>query len=503
MSRMSSDRTATSPPRNGDARRDDAVPSEAAGSGHAERLFVLVIVGAVLAALVIVGMTLIVSGRLHRLTEISRAQTEAVEALQQRLAAIERQRAAPSVASPVAPASSVASRPTTQAMLRESAVRQAELLARLDRQLTVDADGEPALVDPTAARRVRDESLALVRSSDAPPPLVVALASVSALLDDVDLADDLIALAAERGVAIGPVVMLAASRAVAAGELDRAQAIADRLAGMAAEAMPYKLLCAEIAAARGHVAIVDAQLVALRDAANSLRLRLRVAKLLIEREQFGRAERVLHAESAANLGRSPLARRLNAILLAAHGNPDEALAAIDARLDEAPDDSILRVWRGAALVRGRQFASARAALGSLPVSGEATTATYWRVRIEIDSGDATAARRLLDQSPDGAPLLELRARLSLEASPSDERAARAAIVEAIKALERATQLDTGRGSAHLLLAIAYAKVDRAEEARRSVKRAVELDPAWLDAALAAEVITRVASPAQIREWAGA
>ncbi|MFN0137177.1 MAG: tetratricopeptide repeat protein [Phycisphaerae bacterium] len=494
---------ATSPPRDRDARDGESAKSEHAGRGQAERVFVLAIVGAVLAALVIVGLTLIVSGRLHRLTEIARAQTDAVEALQQRIAAIERQRAAPSAAAPVAPASSATSRPTTQAMLRELAVRQAELLARLERHLTIDADGEPVLADPTAARRARDELLALVRPTDAPPPMVVALASVSALLGDDDLARDLIAVAAERRAPIGPAVMLAASRAVAAGELDWAQEFADRLAGSAADATTYKLLCAEIAAARGDVVEVDAQLVALRDVADSLRMRLRVAKLLIEREQFGQAERVLHDESAANLRRSPVARRLSAILLAARGNPDEALAAIDALLDESPDDSSLRVWRGAALVRGRQFASARAALGSVPVSGEATTATYWRVRIEIDSGDATAARRLLDQAPESAAILELRARLSLEASPSDERAARAAIAEAITALERATQVDSGRGSAHLLLAIAYAKVDRAEEARRSVKRAVEIDPAWLDAALAAEVITRVVSPAQLREWAGA
>lgn len=497
MSRINSSRPTETPPRNSSAGRAVSTSTDAALRGQGERLLVLTVMGAVLAAVVVVGLTVIVSGRLHRLTEISRAQTGAIEALEARIESLESQGAAQPTTRPTRP---VDSQPSTRARLRDEAIRQAELLGKLDAQLSTDPDGATQLVDRPAAQRLRDDALAQRRPSAAQPSAALALAEISLLLGDRQLGNELATIAAKGGSSAVRYALSAVPTHLAANDIDAAQYVADLLRDNHADATVHAMLLAEIALARRDFARVDEFLddSPIADA-GSVQERLRIARLMIDRGRFGNAHRVLSPENDAKLAASPRARRLRAILLAAQGSADEGLAAIDALIDESPEDAELRLWRVAALVRGRQFASARALLGATPVAGEPDDAAYWRVRTELDSGNADAAKKLLDASPRSASLMELRGRMLLESVGNGD--IRAVLAETASALEEATRLDRGRGASHLLLSIVYARLDRADEARRAVKRAVEIDPIWLEAALEAEILTRIAPVEQLRQWA--
>ncbi len=358
------------------------------------------------------------------------------------------------------------------------------LLARLNAILQPDADGF-RLSDPAAGRAL----LATIRGRLADLKLDdltwARLALLAALLDD-PLADELAARAGQAPAALAPVWRIRAQAALARGRWDEARPWTRRLVESEAARDRDWLLEALAAAGTGDwLAAAEAF-----DRIDPQRLdreaRIAWGRLCVALERWDALERVLAMLEPATTQPADAVTFLRAVAVIHDGKADEGRALIETLLTRDPDSYELRVWRAIALIESGQFEAAREALRFAEQQPTRPEAWYWRAMVEIRSGNEDAAAAFLSEalgaSESYAPAWEALGVLALNRDDVDS---------AIDYLRQAVHTAPWRASAHMVLAIAYARAARREEVLRELREAVRLDPSLLARAREAPALRAV------------
>lgn len=473
-----------------------------------ERLFIQWVISTLLLAVFGVTAAVIVGGQVRRLSSTISAQTEAIDALSTRLAQAEADLAALRQTQrrpDPPPATRPVSRPAAA-----SATTDADAATRIDAHLAWD-DGVARLVDPPAARVELARLGGSPERKDWSASTLEKLAILALLLDDEFGAEALAAQAEARGGAPLMFAELRVQQLLARGDAARAAGVADRAARLAPSLPAARLLVAQTRVAAGERAAADLALATPFDASSLSGVqRVRLGEVWVALESWTRLEDLLPTltSTAGFLGdRVNLLRAVSAIH---RGNAVEALAILDHLLESRPEDYDLRTWRGVALLRARQFAAARAALGHAEASATRPEAWYWLGRVEMDAGQPAAAidhlNRALRASPRFAPALEALGSIALgqaddAAGAGDVDVAERELAVAVAHLVAAIDADPRRATARFKLAVAHAKASRVEQTASALEAAFALDPSLLDAARKTEVITRLLSDEDLLELA--
>lgn len=376
------------------------------------------------------------------------------------------------------PATSVATRPAAPqsrppAGQPAAIPDEAHLLARLNLILRPAAGGDLDLSDPAAGRallatiRGRLDALKLEGLTWA------RLALLAALLDD-PLADELAARAEQAGAALMPVWRARARAALARGQYDEARQWARRLVeGGAADDRDW-LLDALAAAGSGDWLAAAEAFDPIDPQKLDTQARIAYGRLCVSLERWQALDRVLATLAPAATQPSDALTFLRAVALIHDGKADEGRALIETLLTRDPNSYELRVWRAIALVESGQFDTAREALRFAEQQPGRPEAWYWRAMVEIRSGNEDAAAPFLSEalaaSESYAPAWEALGVLALN---------RDDVSSAIDYLQQAVRTGPWRASAHMLLAIAYARASRRDDVLRELRAAVRLDPSLL------------------------
>lgn len=370
--------------------------------------------------------------------------------------------------------------------------------AQLEQALRGDDPRNPQLADAALATELVTRAEREGEAARWSGATWARLALLARLLERDDAADAFALRAEQAGVFPRQDLELAARRRIAAREGVEALALARKLAASPRADSESALLLAEASRLTESAADALAALEPLRDPhALPLGDKLRLASLYVWLERWTLLESLL-----SRIGPVPpdFAAELNffrAIAALQHSRPAEALALLDALLEERPDDYDLRVWRGAALLQASQPIAARAALEVAEQSPERPAAWYWLGLLETRAGNPDAALRCLQKSvaasPRNAGALEALGTLAINRNDLET---------AVQNLAAAIAENPARASAHLLLALAQAKAGRRAPAAASLARALELEPSLSETALQMDALTELLTDDELRGATG-
>lgn len=483
-----------------------------------ERLFVLWFVSTLCLVLLAAVLTVLGGGRLHGQAQAIQALAERVEALERARTAEEAPRTPVSRPQDTAPAGGsrrrdaeppAGSGPATRPASRSSAVSQPSapahdirsdegLAAMLERVLRSAEPGPYALAERAAAARLLGEALQHLETASWGGATLARLAALARLLDEEAQAEALAARAVALGTQPLEYLEIAARALLARGRIAEARVAAQRFVQAGGGATAQLLLAeawltppAPNAMAAGELlaAITDVRPLAAAD-------RLRLGRLAVRVERWELVSAVIASSQSVPPELAGERDLLRAVLLVREGRLVEALGILDYLADQRAEDYDVLTWRGAALVKARSYEEARKALAHAERYPQRPEAWYWRAMIELRSGHADAAARLLEAaltaSPQYAPAWEALASLALE---------RRDLATAVQNLTLAIQANPRRSTARLLLAIAHAKASRRDEAGQALREALHLDPALLETARQAEVIARLFEPEELEQMA--
>lgn len=374
------------------------------------------------------------------------------------------------------------------------------LVERLNALLPLSAPARDEIADASGADALLDAALAQAAHADWRGRTWTHLAWLAHLRERAADAEQFLNHAAAVGDTGAAYFELAGRRLLARGRAADAQALARRWAMTDRTDPRATLLRAEAELAGGSYGGAETAVAALADAsALSPADQLRLGRVLIGLEDWpalaalldrlGPVEDALAAERDFQRA----VRRLQDRHFA------EALAILDALAETRPDALEVQVWRGAVLVAANQLDAARAALDAAaqrdPADGQAA---YHRGLLSLRSNDASLAREHLQAAIDRSPqLLAAWEALGIVELNAGNPAA------AVERLMRAVELHPRRAPTHFLLALAHAKLARAEPAEAALKAAFALQPDLLEQAVASEALTRLIGPERIRALAGA
>lgn len=490
-----------------------------------ERLFVLWIVSTLCLVILATVLTVLGSGRMHRQARAIQALAERIEVLEQARVAREpppgtstglreappggqRQRAGgPAPARGSAP-DQVGGLPTTRPLVvgpgdeRPSPVNNIRtnegLSALLDRVLPPSAAWPYVLTDRAAAANLLREAVLRVEHANWGGPVLARLAMVARLLDEEAQAEIFAARAMAGGTQPLGYLEIAVRTLLASGRIEEARVAAQRFARAGGGATAHLLLAeAWLWPPRPNAMAADEMLAGISDVRQlALADRLRAGRLAVMVERLELVADVLASTEGVPPELSAERDFLHAVQLVRGGRLVEALGVLDYLAGQRPEDYDVLTWRGAVLVKARSYEEGRKALAHAERYPHRPEAWYWRALVELRAGRVEEAARLLEASltasPQYAPAWEALAGLALE---------RRDLATAVQNLALAIQASPRRASAHLLLAIAHAKASRRDEAGQALREALRLDPALLETARQAEVITRLFEPEVLAQMA--
>ncbi len=491
-----------------------------------ERLFVLWIISTLCLVVLAGVLTVLGSGRMHR-------QAMAIQALADRVEALEQARVSPEPPPPGPVAGSPKSPPAGQGQRKENSgptrrkatggdggstgarpsasgseagrpglpaeIRTDEgLSARLDRVLARSAAGPYVLADRAAAADLLREAFQHVENANWSGTALARLAMVARLLDEESQAEVL----ATRAMALGTQPLgyleISARSLLARGRIEEARVAAQRFARAGGGALAHLLLAEAWLSPPGpSVVTADEVLAGIPDIRQlTIADRLRAGRLAVMVERWDQVAAVLASLESVPPEQADERDFLRAVLFVHEGRLVEALGVLDYLTGQRPEDYDVLTWRGAALVKARSYEEARKALAHAEQHPQRPEAWYWRALVELRGGNVESAARLLEASltasPQYAPAWEALAGVAME---------RRDLATAVQNLTLAIQASPRRASAHLLLAIAHAKASRRDEAEQALREALRLDPAVLETARRAEVITRLFEPELLEQMA--
>jgi len=490
-----------------------------------ERLFVLWIISTLCLVLLASVLTVLGSGRMHRQALAIQALVERVEALEHKLNPPQAP-LGPAAGPPKSPPAGQVQRkenpgPTRRraaerdggsAGARSSAsgsesgrpglpaeIRTDEgLSALLDRVLPRSAAWPYVLADRAAAADLLMDAVQHVENANWSGPALARLAMVARLLDEESVAELLAARAMALGTQPLGYLEISARNLLARGRIEEARVAAQRFARAGGGALAHLLLAeAWLSPPGSSVVTADEMLAGIPDVRQlTIADRLRAGRLAVMAERWDQVAAVLASLESVPPELADERDYLRAVLFVREGRLVEALGAFDYLADRRPEDYDVLTWRGAALVKARSYEEARKALAHAEQHPQRPEAWYWRALVELRSGNVESAARLLEASltasPQYAPAWEALAGLALE---------RRDLATAVQNLALAIQANPRRASAHMLLAIAHAKASRRDEAEQALREALRLDPAVLETARRAEVITRLFEPELLEQMA--
>lgn len=456
-----------------------------------------------LLVLLIITIALLGGGQLRRTAREAQAQLKAAEDLAARVEKLESsngalQKQLRDLQSAVARATSRPV-PTPSPTTAPTVIADADTTIRgeLERALKTDDPRQPVVADPTladalVARAQREGDAA--QWSGATWGRLAVLARVMGR----DEAADTFSMRAEKaGVLPRQDLELATRARIAAGQGAEAVALARRLHAAGRPDAEAVLLLAEGQRLLGNQADAFETLSQLRDPSPlALPDKLRLASLLAWLERWSQLDALLRQMGDAPADAMDQINRDRAGVALHQQQSAEALALIDAQLEDHPDDYLLRVWRGAALVQAGQWQPARDALAIAETKPDRPEAWYWLGVLELRQGDWNAAQALLQKSLTGArnaPALEALATIAIN---------RNELENAIQTLNAAIQTNPSRASSHLLLALTQAKAGRKAQAATALSRALSLEPELTESARRMEVLAPLFSMPELRGAVG-
>lgn len=472
-----------------------------------ERLYVLWLVSSALLLLIVIAVAMLGNERLKRHAARLDEQSETLERLERKTAELrldlERLIAAP-VTPPIAspPADEIpAVSPTVDADARATDADEPDPILDIEsllaRAVAEDESGRPIIADADAAESAVNAGMGGAGSSVWSGQTWTRLAIVARLLDR-DTPAELFAIKAlASGYAPADYYALTARVLLEKGNAPEAIVYAERLVKATPAEASAALLLSEVYHARDDIAGVAKIVRTISDPrVLTASEQLRLGRLLVVTEQWDQLENLVAGFADLPEQNLPRANRLRAVAAIRARRLPEALAIIDALLDDHPNDYDLLTWRGVALLEARQYEAARAALNHADAHPERPEAWCWRGVVELRSGDLDAAakyiRRSLAASRRYAPAWEALARVALNRGDLQTAAQNAA---------HAIEANPYRASAHVLLAIASARMERAEPTLDALRAAIKLDPTALQTARDTDAIQRLLSREQWEELA--
>ena len=484
-----------------------------------ERLYVLWIVSTLLLVLLIIVLSLFVSGRLRRQTEALSSLSESLQTLELRVAAVEDLRLipdAPPASRPDRAAEEVPARNVedeeTNAGPRETSTAPTEAAATvlsdaqvneaLDRVLRRVEAGEPAVSDAAAAGAVLETALRDAVAARWSGATWARLAVLARLLNRHEAADSFARTAGAAGADLGEYAEVSVRVLLELRRAAEALPHADFLASQGPMPARTALLVAAVFVGNGRAADADRALDGVTEPASLPDLeKILLGRLLVAAERWPRLEALL--ATLDEVDDEFLSQRdyLHAVALIQRAEGPqafvEALAILDDLLERRPEDYDVRIWRGVALLQARQFEAARLAFEGAARLVARPEAWYWQAVLEINSGHAENAgehlQRALATSADFAPAWEALGTLAMNQGD---------VPGALQHLSNAIQANPRRASAHFLMAVASAKGLDREAAAKALAAAFELDGLWLEKAAQTEVIRRMFSDAELAELLG-
>ncbi len=211
------------------------------------------------------------------------------------------------------------------------------------------------------------------------------------------------------------------------------------------------------------------------DAAFAIGDWFKIFDVCLRLDQLERLQRWVELARPADAREQAALNFYRAVGLITAGQHVLGLGALDAlRAAEQPPVAPYQidVWRGAALVQAGAFEEATRQLdAATSLAPDQPEAYYWRGAMEARRDELDAARlylrNALTNQPRHVPTLELLGVLELNGRNASG---------AVELLNRAVALDPRRPPAHLLLALAHAKLGRGKEATPHLAEALRLAP---------------------------
>ena len=454
------------------------------GPSPVDRLTVLYIVGSVLTLIAIFALMIYTNAQLAQQNRVIGQQTIAIEQLNIRVGELldtlqdfvdqsQSGGATPTQQPPAAlPASA---RPTTDGSVLS------ELASIAPRSA---ATGNRSLGDAAAARALIDRTSALPNDA-LEANTWEQLAVLAILLNDAPSADRLIRLGG-RGSAefLEGRARLALSEdeprdaVIAARELVRTDSTPRNTALLAAAELRAGL---RGDAARNLQTIPETQEWPDAD-------RLMLAQTCVGLHRWEAVTRILDGWRPNDAKQARTANLLRAEAAVLSDEPVVGLAIADELLANNPGDVDALLWRGAALVQGKQTEAAQQVLSATNLPIGAAETWYWRGRLALLEDDPERALQMFDQSVAHdsyyAPALEALAATKLNADQP-----RRALTDLNKAIEAAPQ----RASAHLLHAVILSRIGNTTAARGALSEALKLEPALRSTAEKTEALAGLLS----------
>lgn len=467
-----------------------------------ERLYVLWAVSLALTLLLILLAVSVLRSQLARHAASLNEHAEALTGFHERLAALESMLARePIVVSPgvlrpqpvsSAPATRPAEAPSGPATTtRVATSAPASFDAELAQVLRVDDDGVAIVTDRELAARLIVRAASMPNTSAHSGQTWARLAWLALLAGR----DEQAAVFAERSTQAGAIpreyYAADARKRLDAGDPAAALVAAQRVTGADAGDPLGRLWKASAELALGRAADATATVADL----DARRLppvdRLRLCRLYAALEQWEALERAL--DSFRNLSKELRAERnlLRAIGMIHTERLTEALAILEGLLETRPDDEELRAWQAAALVRAGQYAAARDALGHVGSPSRADT-WYWLGTVAMSAGQEQEAVRCFQRSLSVTRgfALAWEGLATIALNNSDLEAA-------VQYARNAVETNPLRASAHLLLAVASARMTLKPEMVAALRRALDLDPRLADVARQVEAIRALLEPEEL------
>ncbi len=366
--------------------------------------------------------------------------------------------------------------------------------------------------DPAAARTLLQAAAEQAARARWSGPTFARLAVLARLLERDALAEDLARRAVAAGDPAAEFAHVSARSLLARGRTGEALVFARQYVEHSDGAPAAILVLAEALLATdqpGAASEALAALTALRalDAGEKLRL----GRVALALEHYRTLDEVLGSLDAVPDPLTAERNFLEAVSLARRDRTVEALAVLDFLAAEAapaadprrpwpiprPTAYEVAVWRGVTLMYAGQMESAREALdAAAQLDPGRPEANFFRGVLEANAGRSDVARTYLKNALAGsarlAPAWEALATLDLEADR---------IEAALESLARAVEINPRRATAHLLRAIAHAKLSQAEPAAAALRVALRLDPSLLTEARQVDVFKRLFTPAELEALA--
>jgi tetratricopeptide (TPR) repeat protein len=535
-------------------------PAGAPGRGRpapdaVERLYVYWLVSTVLLALVVVIAALLVRGSL-------RQQAQAVQELEQRLAALEKAprtespsaleprgrtpstpvepppaevRPPEATPRPVEPTTKPASaeRPATAPVV--SVPAEAEIAAKLARVMGEAPTTMADVADRVQAAALVTEALTHIGRAEWSGATWARLAVLARLVGQNSAAEAFAKRAAAAGDPLLAYTEVALRTALARGWPQEALPLAERFLETTRGAPLSRVLLAAALLASDEPALADEALDTVGNTAPlGQRDRLLLARLLMALERWERMGAVLAESGGVPEELAAEHNFLQAVVLAQSGRTVEALAIFEYLASRLPPETKagtaatsapgsgpsagaatpggmtaserpysdryeIEVWRGVTLWYAKQLEAARQALeAAARLDPGRPDAHYYLGRLEAAAGRPSVAVEHLKNALASAA----RMAPAWEALAALEINA-GQVDAALQHLTKALEINSRRASAHFLTAIAHAKAGQREPAATALRAALRLEPRLLEEAKQTEVLLRMFAPGELESLAGA